>query len=178
MTQERPATGPRTLAESAGLIWPAPARVAVVDRVPATAADETMTAYALLPDAVDPRMAVPLRPLALLPPWLAARRRPHRPGPPCAAGWWRWRSGPASPALLLRGRLVVTQADGAGDGLDDLLAELLGEPVCVGIRVGTAAGQPQAGAAGGLPRGRAARVRQARDRTADRPAGAGRVARR
>ena len=136
MTPGRPATGPRTLAESAALVWPAPARVAVVDRVPATAADETMTAYALLPDAVDPRMAVPLRPLAAA----AAVARSQT----AAASTWAavrsrlvalaFRTGVAG--VLLRGRLVVTQADGAGDGLDDLLAELVGEPVCVGIRVG------------------------------------------
>ena len=136
MTPERPATGPRTLAESAGLIWPAPARVAVVDRVPATAADETMTAYALLPDAVDPRMAVPLRPLAAA--GAVARSQTAAASTRAAMRGWlvalAFRTGVAG--LLLRGRLVVTQADGAGDGLDDLLAELLGEPVCLGIRVG------------------------------------------
>jgi hypothetical protein len=139
MTQERPSglsAAPRSLAESAALVWPAPAHVAVVDTVPDSADDEATTAYALLPDAVDPRLAVPLRPLAAA----AAVARSQTAAASTRAAVRNslvalaFRTGVAG--LLVRGRLVVTQARGAADGLDDLLADLLGEPVCLGIRVG------------------------------------------
>ena len=135
MTVEQPAAA-RTLAEAAAVVWPAPARVEVLRKRPTTAPDEWALTYALVPDAVDPRLAVPLRP------WAAAAavarsqsaagsaRAAARNGLVAAA----FRTGVAG--LLLRGRLVVTQAEGASDGLDDVLADLLGEPVCLGIRVG------------------------------------------
>jgi hypothetical protein len=92
--------------------------------------------YALLPDAREPRLAVPVRPLAAA----AAVARSQT-----AAGSTRaavrdalvalaFRTGLAG--LLLRGRLVVAQAVGATDGLDHLLGELLGQRVCLGLRVG------------------------------------------
>ena len=126
----------RTLAEAAAVLWPAPARVMVSAAQPTTSADEWTLSYALLPGADDPRLAVPLRPRAAA----AAVARSQS-----AAGSTRaavrnalvaaaFRTGVA--ALLLRGRLVVTQAHGASDGLDAVLTDLLGEPVCLGIRVG------------------------------------------
>jgi hypothetical protein len=92
-------------------------------------------AYALLPSAHDPRLAVPLRPRAAA---AAVARGQSAPGSTRAALRARlmsvaFRTGAAS--LLLPGRLLVHDAAG-GAGLDRYLSELLGRPVNLGIRVG------------------------------------------
>jgi hypothetical protein len=126
----------RTLAEAAAVVWPAPARVEVTSGPTGAGPDEWTLPYALLPDATDPRLAVPLRPRAAA----AAVARSQSAASSTRAAVRNalvataFRTGLAG--LVLRGRLVVTQAQGASDGLDQVLAGLLGEPVCLGIRVG------------------------------------------
>ena len=126
----------RTLAEAAAVVWPAPARVEVTSGPTGTGPDEWSLSYALLPGATDPRLAVPLRPRAAA----AAVARSQSAASSTRALLRNelvaaaFRTGLAG--MLLRGRLVVTQAQGASDGLDQVLADLLGEPVCLGIRVG------------------------------------------
>ncbi len=127
------------LADAATLLWPAPARVHVIaGRRSGTARRQPGTlTYALLPGADDPRLAVPLHPRAAA---AAVARSQAAAGSARAAVRNRlvataFRTGAAG--ALLRGRLVVTQAEGAADGLDSALADLLGQDrVYVGIRVG------------------------------------------
>ncbi|MFI5099237.1 MAG: hypothetical protein ACHQE5_01785 [Actinomycetes bacterium] len=127
-----------TLADAAALLWPAPTRVHVGrGRELADARREPgSTTYALLPSVDDARLAVPLRP------WAAASAVARSQA---AAGSTRAAVRNRSMALafrvglagrLLPGRLVVTQAEGARDGLDSALADLLGQDVRLGIRLG------------------------------------------
>jgi hypothetical protein len=127
-----------TLAEAAALLWPAPAQVSVVaGRRSASAGRASGSlAYALLPGVADPRLAVPLRPRAAA----AAVAKSQ-----AAANSWKaaarnrlmaaaFRTGLAG--VLVPGRLTVLRAAGVDAGLDTALAGVLGQDVCLGIRVG------------------------------------------
>ncbi len=127
-----------SLADAAALLWPAPARVRVgtVRDLAEARREPGSTAYALLPSVDDARLAVPLRP------WAAASAVARGQA---AAGSTRAAVRNRSMALafrvglagrLLPGRLVVTQVEGARDGLDSALADLLGQDVRLGIRIG------------------------------------------
>lgn len=126
-----------SIADAAALIWPAPARVHVTSRRSERPSSEPGTiTYALVPGPDDPRLAVPLRPRAAAAAVAAGQ---------AAAGSGRtavrnrlmalaFRTGAAG--MLLPGRLVVSQAVGAADGLDASLQDVLGQRVYLGLRVG------------------------------------------
>ena len=126
------------LADAAVLLWPAPAQVDVRSGRGRSGRSRRSgsLAYALVPGAGDPRLAVPLRPLAAA---AAVARTQAAAGSTRAAVRNRlmavaFRTGLAG--ALLPDRLFVTRDPGAADGLDAALADLLGQDVCLGIRVG------------------------------------------
>jgi hypothetical protein len=126
------------LADAAALLWPAPARVQVRTGRGGAGHEplESSLTYALVPGAVDARLAVPLRPRAAA---AAVARSQAAPGSTTAAVRNRlmaaaFRTGLAG--ALLPGRLIITQAEGAADGLDSALADLFDQAVRLGIRVG------------------------------------------
>jgi hypothetical protein len=120
------------LVESAKLLWPS--CQVDVGRGRWAGSPRGVRAYALLPSAADPRLAVPLRPRAAA---AAVARGQSAPGSTRAAAraWLMavaFRTGTAS--LLLPGRRLVH--DGGAAGLDRHLSDLLGRTVHLGIRVG------------------------------------------
>jgi hypothetical protein len=131
-------SGASALRDAAALLWPAPATVEVVRRGAAVpAGQQVLREHLLVPDSRRPRLVVPAqehRAGAAI-----ARRRGDlgRGGRirPVAAGW-AVRTGLADATARDRMR-VIAPVDADRDDIEHELAKILGQPVVVGLSIGS-----------------------------------------